>query len=266
MATVCGASLSLMEAGVPVRAAVAGVAMGLVKEGNRAVVLTDIQGLEDHLGDMDFKVAGTRDGITALQMDIKMTGVTREVMEQALHQAREGRLHILNVMTQSISEARKDISLYAPRIVSLKIKPDKIRDLIGPGGKVIRGIVEETGAKIDVEDDGTVMVASSDDDSSRRAIEIIRRLTAEPEVGKIYTGVVRRVMDFGAFVEIFPGTDGLVHISQLSHQRVKKVTDVVKEGDSVSVKVLEIDKQGKIRLSRKDALEMPEEPASTQNP
>lgn len=266
MATVCGGALSLMDAGVPIKAPVAGIAMGLIREGEEVRVLSDILGDEDHLGDMDFKVAGTREGITALQMDIKMTGVTREVMQEALHQAREGRLHILNIMTQSISEPRKDISLYAPRIVSLKIKPDKIRDLIGPGGKVIRGIVEETGAKIDVEDDGTVLVASSDDDSSRRAIEIIRRLTAEPEVGKIYTGVVRRVMDFGAFVEIFPGTDGLVHISQLAHERVRKVTDVVKEGDSIPVKVLEIDKQGKIRLSRKDALEMPEEPASTQNP
>jgi polyribonucleotide nucleotidyltransferase len=266
MATVCGGTLSLMDSGVPIKAPVAGIAMGLIKEGGEVRVLSDILGDEDHLGDMDFKVAGTREGITAVQMDIKMTGVTREIMREALYQAKEGRLYILGVMTSTISTPRREISLHAPRIVTLKVKPDKVRDIIGPGGKVIRGIVEETGAKIDVEDDGTVLVASSDDASCRRAVEIIRRLTAEAEVGKTYTGTVRRIMDFGAFVEIFPGTDGLVHISQLANERVKKVTDVVKEGDTILVKVLEIDRQGKIRLSRKEALELSEKPASTRSP
>jgi polyribonucleotide nucleotidyltransferase len=254
MATVCGASLALMDAGVPTKAAVAGVAMGLIREGNEVRVLSDILGDEDHLGDMDFKVAGTKQGVTALQMDIKIGGVTREIMAQALEQAREARLHILGIMTQTIAQPRADLSMHAPRIVTIKINQDRIRDLIGPGGKTIRSIVEETGAKIDVEDDGTVLVASADGEALQRALDRIRGLTAEAEVGKIYRGTVRRVVDFGAFVEIMPGTDGLVHISQLAHERVRQVTDVVHEGDVIDVKVLEVDKSGKIRLSRKEAL------------
>jgi polyribonucleotide nucleotidyltransferase len=254
MATVCGGSLSLMQAGVPVKGAVAGVAMGLIKEGDEVRVLSDILGDEDHLGDMDFKVAGTRDGVTAVQMDIKIGGVTRAVMQQALEQARAARLHILGRMDEALAAPRAELSAYAPRIVTLRIKTDRIRDLIGPGGKTIRGIVEETGCKIDVEDDGTVLVASSDGTSMQRAIDRIRGLTAEAEVGKIYRGTVRRVVDFGAFVEILPGTDGLVHISQLANERVRQVTDVVREGDIIDVKVLEVDKSGKIRLSRKEAL------------
>jgi len=254
MATVCGGSLSLMGAGVPVQAAVAGVAMGLIKDGERVAVLSDILGDEDHLGDMDFKVAGTREGVTALQMDIKIGGVTRDVMAVALEQARASRLHILDIMDRTIARPRAELSTHAPRIVTLRIKVDRIRDLIGPGGKTIRGIIEETGVKIDVEDDGTVFVASADGSSMQRAIERIRSLTAEAEVGRIYRGTVRRVVDFGAFVEIMPGTDGLVHISQLAPERVKQVSDVVKEGDVIDVKVLEIDKSGKIRLSRKEAL------------
>jgi polyribonucleotide nucleotidyltransferase len=255
MATVCGGSLSLMHAGVPTRAPVAGIAMGLIKEGDQVRVLSDILGDEDHLGDMDFKVAGTHEGVTSLQMDIKIAGVTREVMRDALYQAKEGREHILNIMNQTISEPRREMSSHAPRIITLKVRPEKIREIIGPGGKVIRGIVEETGVKIDVEDDGTVMIASNDEAASRRAVEMIQLITAEAEVGKIYRGTVRKVVDFGAFVEILPGTDGLLHISQLSPERVRRVTDVVNEGDEVMVKVLEIDKQGKIRLSRKEALE-----------
>src|SRR5215813_7622606 len=254
MATVCGGSLSLMQAGVPIKAAVAGVAMGLIKEGDEVRVLSDILGDEDHLGDMDFKVAGTRDGVTAVQMDIKIGGVTRAIMQQALEQARAARLHILGKMDEALPAPRKDLSTYAPRIVTLHIKTDRIRDLIGPGGKTIRGIVEETGCKIDVEDDGTVFVASADGASMQRAVDWIRGLTAEAEVGKIYRGTVRKVVDFGAFVEIMPGTDGLVHISQLANERVRQVTDVVREGDVIDVKVLEIDKSGKIRLSRKEAL------------
>jgi polyribonucleotide nucleotidyltransferase len=240
---------------VPVKKPVAGVAMGLIKEGDQIAILSDILGDEDHLGDMDFKVAGTKDGVTGLQMDIKVRGVTREIMREALHQAREGRLHILEVMNRTIAQSRKDISQHAPRIVTIKIKPDKIRDVIGPGGKVIRAIVEETGAKIDIEDDGTVFIASSDGASLQKAIDRIEGLTAEAQVGKIYKGRVRKIVDFGAFVEIMPGTDGLVHISQLAEGRVQKVSDVLKEGDEVFVKVLEVDKQGKIRLSRKEALQ-----------
>jgi polyribonucleotide nucleotidyltransferase len=228
--------------------------MGLIKEGDEVRVLSDILGDEDHLGDMDFKVAGTRDGVTAVQMDIKIGGVTRAIMQQALEQARAARLHILGKMDEAIAAPRPDLSTYAPRIVTLRIKTDRIRDLIGPGGKTIRGIVEETGCKIDVEDDGTVFVASADGASMQRAVDWIRGLTAEAEVGKIYRGTVRKVVDFGAFVEIMPGTDGLVHISQLANERVRQVTDVVREGDVIDVKVLEIDKSGKIRLSRKEAL------------
>src|SRR5258705_6450048 len=254
MATVCGGSLSLMDAGVPIKAAVAGVAMGLIKEGAEVCVLSDILGDEDHLGDMDFKVAGTETGVTAVQMDIKIGGVTRAIMQQALQQARAARLHILRIMQETISRPRPELSAHAPRIITIHIKPDRIRDLIGPGGKVIRAIVEETGVKIDVEDDGTVLVASSDGDSMQKAIDKIRAVTAEAEVGKIYRGTVRKIADFGAFVEIFPGTDGLVHISQLADERVRKVSDVLKEGDVISVKVLEVDKSGKIRLSRKEAM------------
>jgi len=255
MATVCGGTLSLMDAGVPIKGPVAGIAMGLIKEGEAVRILSDILGDEDHLGDMDFKVAGTADGITALQMDIKIGRVDREIMRAALYQAREGRLHILKAMGAVMEKPRTDISAHAPRIVTLKIRPDKIRDVIGPGGKVIRGIIEETGVKIDVEDDGTVLIASSDGNSMQRAIDLIQGITAEAEVGKIYKGTVRKIVDFGAFVEILPGTDGLLHISQIGPGRVNKVTDVLKEGDVVMVKVLEVDKQGKIRLSRKEAMQ-----------
>ena len=254
MATVCGGSLSLMDAGVPIKSPVAGVAMGLIREGDEIRVLSDILGDEDHLGDMDFKVAGTEAGDTAVQMDIKIGGVTRAIMSKALEQARESRLHILRIMNSTIATPRSDLSTYAPRIVTIRIKPDRIRDLIGPGGKVIRGIVEETGAKIDVEDDGTVRVASADGTALEKALNRVRAITAEAEVGRIYRGTVRKIVDFGAFVEIFPGTDGLVHISQLANERVRKVSDVLKEGDVIDVKVLEVDRSGKIRLSRKDAL------------
>ena len=255
MATVCGGSLSLMDAGVPVAAPVAGIAMGLIKEGEHVRVLSDILGDEDHLGDMDFKVAGTPGGITSLQMDIKISGVNRDIMRQALYQAKEGRLHILGIMGATIPSHRANVSGHAPRIITLKVKPEKIREIIGPGGKVIRGIIEATGVKMDVEDDGTVMIASNDEAASRKAIEMVQKIAAEAEVGKIYKGTVRKIVDFGAFVEILPGTDGLIHISQLAPERVRRVSDVLKEGDEVMVKVLEIDKQGKIRLSRKEALQ-----------
>jgi polyribonucleotide nucleotidyltransferase len=255
MATVCGGSLSLMDAGVPVAAPVAGIAMGLIKEGEHVRILSDILGDEDHLGDMDFKVAGTPDGVTSLQMDIKISGVNRDIMRQALHQAREARLHILGIMGATLASHRASVSGHAPRITTLKVKPDKIREIIGPGGKVIRGIIEATGVKMDVEDDGTVTIASSDEAASKKAIEMVQKIAAEAEVGKIYKGTVRKIVDFGAFVEILPGTDGLVHISQLAPERVRRVSDILKEGDEVMVKVLEIDRQGKIRLSRKEALE-----------
>jgi polyribonucleotide nucleotidyltransferase len=253
MATVCGGSLALMDAGVPVKAAVAGIAMGLVKEGDKVRVLTDILGDEDHLGDMDFKVAGTAEGVTAIQMDNKVGGITRDVMRQALHQARDARLFVLDVMHKALEAPRKEVSVYAPQIVTLHIKPDKIRDVIGPGGKVIRGIVEETGCKIDIEDDGTVRIASTDGAAMEKAINTIHSITEEPEIGKLYKGKVRKVVDFGAFVEILPGTDGLVHISQLSDKRVRRVEDVLNEGDEVMVKVLDIDRSGKIRLSVREA-------------
>ncbi len=254
MATVCGAALSLMDAGVPISAPVAGIAMGLVKEGERALVLSDILGDEDHSGDMDFKIAGTAAGVTGIQMDIKVTGVTKDILRQGLHQARDGRLHILGKMNEVIAQPREDLSPYAPRIISFQINPDKIRDVIGPGGKVIKGIVAETGVKIDVEDSGKVSIISADSEAAARAVEIIKDIVREVEIGAIYEGTVRKVMDFGAFVEVLPGTDGLVHISQLDHRHVKKVTDVVKEGDKVVVKVLGIDERGKISLSRKAAL------------
>jgi polyribonucleotide nucleotidyltransferase len=251
MATVCGASLSLMDAGVPVSAPVAGVAMGLIKEQDRFAVITDILGDEDHLGDMDFKVAGSEKGVTALQMDIKITGITREIMEVALDQAREGRVHILGVMNRAISAPRKDMSVYAPRIVTLKIPPDKIRDVIGKGGVTIRAITEETGASIDIADDGTVKIASVDKAAGEEARRRIEEITADVEVGRVYQGRVAKLMDFGAFVTILPGRDGLVHISQISDERVQNVSDKLAEGDMVRVKVLEIDKQGRIRLSIK---------------
>ena len=251
MASVCGTSLSLMDAGVPVKSPVAGIAMGLIKEGDKFAVLTDILGDEDHLGDMDFKVAGTQDGVTALQMDIKIEGITKEIMEIALKQAREGRLHILSKMNEAISAPREEMSEYAPRFTVLKINPDKIRDVIGKGGATIRALTEETGTTIDIDDEGLVRIASVDKaagDDARRRIEDI---TADVEVGKIYEGKVVKIMDFGAFVSVLPGKDGLVHISQISHERVENVTDELTEGDIVKVKVLEIDKQGRIRLSMK---------------
>jgi polyribonucleotide nucleotidyltransferase len=254
MASVCGGSLSLMDAGVPINAPVAGIAMGLIKEGDNVVILSDILGDEDHLGDMDFKVAGTAEGVTALQMDIKITGVTREIMKNALEQAREGRLHILGKMADTISVARGDLSPYAPRITTIFVKTDKIRDVIGSGGKNVRGITEATGVTIDIEDSGKINIASHDMAACEKAIKMIRDLTAEAEEGKLYMGTVKKVMDFGAFVEIFPGTDGLVHISELDTERVKNVSDVLKEGDKVLVKCIGIDKQGKIKLSRKEAL------------
>ncbi len=254
MATVCGASLSLMDAGVPIKSHVAGVAMGLIMEAGEVAVLTDILGDEDHGGDMDFKVTGTEKGVTALQMDIKIQGVTQEIMGQALRQAREGRLSILNLMNKTINQPRTSISDYAPKITTIEINPEKIREVIGPGGKVIRSIVAETGAKIEVEDSGKIIIASSDSKSVDRAIAMIKEIVQEVEIGQIYLGKVIKIMDFGAFVEVLPGTEGLVHISQLDNQHVKKVTDVLKEGDEVLVKVLEVDRQGKIRLSRKAAL------------
>jgi polyribonucleotide nucleotidyltransferase len=253
MATVCGGSLALMDAGVPIKSAVAGIAMGLIKEGEQVRVLTDILGDEDHLGDMDFKVAGTATGVTAIQMDNKVGGITKEIMRNALMQARDARLFILGVMQKAIATPRKEVSAYAPRIVTIKIKQDKIRDVIGPGGKVIRGLVEDTGCKIDIEDDGTVLIASSDAAQLERAISAIQAITAEPEIGKIYKGRVRKIVDFGAFVEIMPGTDGLLHISQLSNERVRRVEDVVHEGDEIMVKVLDVDRSGKIRLSLREA-------------
>jgi polyribonucleotide nucleotidyltransferase len=254
MATVCGGTLALMDAGVPVKAPVAGIAMGLIKEGDKVVILSDILGLEDHLGDMDFKVTGTSQGITALQMDMKIEGITIDVMRTALQQAKEGRLHILGKMLETLSTPRKNLNPFAPRIITMQINPDKIKDVIGSGGKVIRSIVEQTGAKIDIEDSGVINIASSDEAAANKAKEIIRGIVQEAEVGKLYMGKVRKIMDFGAFVEIFPGTDGLLHISQISEKRLEKVTDELKEGDEVLVKVLEIDRQGKIRLSRKEAM------------
>ncbi|MCA1815841.1 MAG: polyribonucleotide nucleotidyltransferase [Acidobacteria bacterium] len=253
MASVCGGSLAMMDAGVPVKAPVAGVAMGLVMEGNKYAILSDIAGAEDHYGDMDFKVAGTRDGITALQMDIKIGGINAQIMQEALEQARKGRLHILGKMEEALAAPREDLSPYAPRIITIKINPDKIRDVIGPGGKMIRSIVEETGAKIDVEDDGTVFIATADSEAAEAAVARIRGLTAEAEIGATYVGTVSRIVDFGAFVEIFPGTDGLLHISEIANHRVRDVRDELKEGQQIVVKC--IGKEGnKIKLSRKAVL------------
>ncbi len=254
MATVCGASLALMDAGVPIDTHVAGVAMGLVLEGDRAVVLTDILGMEDHLGDMDFKVAGTRKGITAFQMDCKTAGITKEIMAKALEQARQARLHILDIMKATIAYPRKELSPYAPRIYTIRINPEKIRDVIGVGGKVIKGIIEQTGVKIDIEDTGLVHIISTDMASAMKAKEIIEGITKELEVGAIYTGKVKKIVDFGAFVEIMPGVEGLLHISQISDRRIRQVSDVLKVGDEVPVMVIEIDELGRPRLSRKEAL------------
>jgi len=259
MATVCGSSLALMDAGVPVSEAVAGIAMGLVKEGDEFIVLSDILGDEDHLGDMDFKVTGTAAGITAFQMDVKISGVNREILRKALEQARAGRVHILGKMQEAISLPRGELSPYAPRVITIQINPDKIRDVIGPGGKVIRALVAETGTKIDIDDSGRVVVMSPDGAACDKAINKIRMITAEPEIGQNYMAKIVRVTDFGAFAEILPNTEGLIHISQLEHHRVRKVTDVVNEGDEVLVKVIDIDKDGRIRLSRKAALPPPEE-------
>jgi polyribonucleotide nucleotidyltransferase len=253
-ASVCGSTLALMDAGVPIKKPVAGVAMGLLKDGDDFAILTDIQGMEDHYGDMDFKVAGTKDGITAIQMDIKISGIGREILAQALEQARVGRLFILDKMLAAIPEPRHELSAYAPRIITFDIDPDRIRDVIGPGGKMIRKIVDETGAEIDIEDDGRVFIAAVDAKAGTKAQEIIKRLTTDVEVGASYMGKVTRLMNFGAFVEVLPGKEGLVHISQLAKERVAKVEDVVNVGDEIMVKVVEIDKQGRINLSRKALL------------
>ncbi len=253
-ATICGGTLALMDAGVPIKAPVAGIAMGLIKEGDKVAILSDILGDEDHLGDMDFKVAGTAKGVTALQMDIKISGVTKEILRNALSQAKEGRMHILGIMVQSISEPRKDMAKNAPRIVTMMVKPEKVREVIGSGGKVIKGIIEKTGAKVDIEDSGKVTISSTNGESLKLAVAMINDITQEAEIGKIYFGKVRKIMEFGAFVEIFPGTDGLVHISQIDNKRVEKVSDVLKEGDEVKVKVLDVDRAGKIKLSIKETL------------
>jgi polyribonucleotide nucleotidyltransferase len=254
MASVCGGCLSLMDAGVPIKAPVAGIAMGLIKEGDKIAILSDILGDEDHLGDMDFKVCGTSAGITSIQMDIKIGGVTREILERALSQAAEGRKHILSEMMKSIATSRTEISAYAPRMTTIKIRPERIKDVIGPGGKVIKEITAQTGCSINVDDSGAVIIASSDQEKVAAAIKRIRDLTQEAEVGKTYLGTVRKIAEFGAFVEIFPGTDGLIHISELSDKRVKNVTDVLSEGEEVLVKVISVDRSGKVRLSRKEAL------------
>ena len=251
MASVCGTSLALMDAGVPIKAPVAGIAMGLIKEENGYAVLTDILGDEDHLGDMDFKVAGTNEGITALQMDIKIEGINEEIMRTALAQARDGRLTILETMNANLSTHREEMSEFAPRIITIKVHTDKIRDVIGKGGATIRALTEETGAVIDIQDDGTVMIFSSDYNAGQDALHRIEQITAEVEVGKIYQGTVAKLMDFGAFVTILPGKDGLVHISQISDERVENISDKLSEGDSIKVKVLEVDRQGRIRLSMK---------------
>jgi polyribonucleotide nucleotidyltransferase len=263
MASVCGGSLALMDAGVPMKAHVAGIAMGLIKDGNRFAVLTDILGDEDHLGDMDFKVAGTDNGITALQMDIKIEGITKEIMAVALSQAREGRLHILGLMKQALEGSRSDISSFAPRIIKLKINPEKIRDVIGKGGVVVRGIQEETGTTIEIGDDGTISIACVSTEGGEAAKKKIEEIVAEVEIGKVYTGTVLRLLDFGAIVSLLPGKDGLLHISQISHQRVASVSDHLKEGQQVKVKVLEADEKGRVRLSMKAVAE--QQPATAES-
>ena len=253
-ASICGSTLALMDAGVPIKAPVSGVAMGLVKEGENFTILTDIQGLEDANGDMDFKVAGTSKGITAIQMDIKVDGLTKDILQAALAQAKKGRAFILGKMLECIAEPRKQLKKYAPKITTIKVNPEKIKDIIGPGGKIIKKIVEDTGAQIDINDDGTVYIAAADSESADAAIKTIQDITAEPEVGKIYTGKVTRIMNFGAFVEFMPGREGLVHISQLAKERVEKVEDVVSVGDEIVVKLVEIDSKGRLNLSRKACL------------
>jgi polyribonucleotide nucleotidyltransferase len=255
MGTVCAGTLSLMDGGVPIKAPVSGIAMGLVKEGDQVVILSDILGDEDHTGDMDFKVTGTAEGVTALQMDIKILELSKEIMEKALEQARLGRLHILDRMLATLAVVREEISPHAPKILTIKINPDKIRDIIGPGGKVIRAIQSETNTRIEVTDDGTVKIAATSQADGDAALEQVHAITAEPEVGAVYEGKVVKVTDFGAFVQILPNTDGLVHISQLANRRVKSVSDVVKEGQMLKVKVLEISRDGRIRLSHKAILE-----------
>ncbi|OQY59535.1 MAG: polyribonucleotide nucleotidyltransferase [Desulfobacteraceae bacterium 4572_88] len=255
MGTVCAASLSLMDGGIPIKAPVSGIAMGLIKEGDQVAILSDILGDEDHMGDMDFKVAGTREGITALQMDIKILELSKEIMEKALAQAHKGRLFILDKMLETLESPRKEISPHAPKVISIKINPDKIRDIIGPGGKIIRAIQAETNTRVEVDDSGLVKISAATKEESDAALERVNEITAEPEIGRIYEGTVVKTTDFGAFVQIMPGTDGLVHISELANRRVKKVTDIVKEGDSLRVKVLEIRKDGKVSLSHKATLE-----------
>jgi polyribonucleotide nucleotidyltransferase len=258
MATVCAGTLSLMDAGVPIKAPVAGVAMGLVMEDDQVAVLTDILGDEDHLGDMDFKITGSRNGVTAVQMDIKIKGVTQEIMDRALEQAREARLFILDKMAEAIEKPRSDVSPYAPKMTSININPEKIKDIIGPGGKNIKAIQADTDTRVEIEDSGKVTIYANNNEAAEAAMRAIKRYTQEAEVDQVYLGRVVKIMDFGAFVEILPGTDGLVHISQLSHERVQRVNDVVNEGDEILVKVLGIDKQGKIRLSRKAVLDIDE--------
>jgi polyribonucleotide nucleotidyltransferase len=254
MATVCAGSLAIMDAGVPVSAGVAGVAMGLIKEGDRHVMLADILGIEDALGDMDFKVAGTREGVTAFQMDIKTKGITREIMSEALREARKARLHVLDVMNQTLEKPRPSVSEYAPRLTIIQIDPEKIGAVIGPGGSVIRKITQDTESVIDIEDSGKITISSPTEEAGQKAVEAIRALTEEVEVGKIYRGTVKNIVDFGAFVEILPGKEGLVHISRLADHRVNRVEDVVSIGDEIMVRVTEIDDRGRINLSRKDAL------------
>ena len=254
MASVCGGALALMDAGVPISNPVAGIAMGLIKEGDQVAILSDILGSEDHLGDMDFKVAGTKNGITALQMDIKIAGLDKSIMEQAMQQAKEGRLHILGEMNKSLDAPRSELSKHAPRIITMKVPTDKIRDIIGPGGKVIRGIIDRCGVSVDIDDSGLVSIASSDQAAADKAIEYIENLIQEAKIGTIYLGKVKKIVDFGAFVEIFPGTDGLVHISQICDRRIQSVADEIQEGDEIKVKVIDVDQQGKIKLSRKEAL------------
>nr|MBP9113577.1 polyribonucleotide nucleotidyltransferase [Polyangiaceae bacterium] len=258
MASVCGGTLAMMDAGVPIKEPVAGIAMGLISDGTRTAILSDILGDEDHLGDMDFKVCGTKKGITAIQMDIKIAGLSKDILVKALDQAKEGRIHILGKMMETLDTPRGDLSKYAPRITTLKVKPDQIRIIIGPGGKTIKGIIDQTGVAIEVNDDGTVNIASSDPEAALKAIAIVKGLTAEPEVGAVYKGPVQRITDFGAFVEVLPGTDGLLHISEISHARVEQVSDVLKEGDIIEVKVISVERDGKIRLSRRELLPLPE--------
>jgi polyribonucleotide nucleotidyltransferase len=258
MGSVCSTSMALMDAGVPYPKPVAGVAMGLIKEGSKYAVLTDILGEEDHLGDMDFKVAGTKDGITGIQMDIKIEGIDEAIMKQALAQANEGRLHIIAQMAKAIEAPRTEMSKWAPRITTIQIPTDKIREVIGSGGKVIKDIVAQTGCKIDINDDGKINIASNDGAAAQKAIDIIKGIVAEVEVGKVYKGVVKKIVEFGAFIGVMPNQDGLLHISEIAHERVKAVTDFMKEGDEVEVKVIEVDKSGKVRLSRKALLPLPE--------